>query len=374
MLKQLSTLFCHRAMSYTTFARKKDQRNPVMTASPLSISLQSSRLFSTKEEKNVFNNKPIKVYYINPKTPIDKLRYRIKYDTEGKVGVYSWLNRKTGKSYIGSSQDLGNTANYFFDLINSRYTPDSKKIAVKAEHVALIKAIQKTGISNFSFNILTYCEEKKLDYVLLIYLIKKVPEYNLNLANHMDQLHGSIIKAEAITQTPDCSASLNYIMGGASHARATDKNILDNEKDLNINPPTAPKSLILYQPITLQLITTLGSSKPETILATSKQKTKNIKFHTEETKTKISLSLRGRVLNEAIKAKMKVVQKNRIKCPKPGFAIQVLDLENEKITLYSSYREVERALNMGAGTITRRIKGNITNPYKKRYIISKNKD
>lgn len=365
MLKQLSTLFCPRAMRYTTLIRKKDQRNPVIAASPLSISQQSSRLFSTKEEKNVFNNKPIKVYYINPKTPIDKLRYRIKYDTEGKVGVYSWLNRKTGKSYVGSSQDLGNTANYFFDLINSRYTPDSKKIAVKAEHVALIKAIQKTGISNFSFNILTYCEEKKLDYVLLIYLIKKVPEYNLNLANHMGQLHRSIIKAEAITQTPD---SLNYIMGGA---RATDKNILVNEKVLNINSPTAPKSLILYQPITLQLITTLDSSKPETILATSKQKPKNIKFHTEETKTKISLSSRGKVHNEATIAKMKIAQKNRSKHPKPGFAVQVLDLENEKITLYSSYREAERALNMGAGTITLRIKLNITKPYKKRYIISK---
>lgn len=350
-------------MRYTTLARKKYERNPVMVASPLSISLQSSRLFSTKEEKNVFNNKPIKVYFINPKTPIDKLRYRIKYDTEGKVGVYSWLNRKTGKSYIGSSQDLGNTANYFFDLINSRYTPDSKKIAVKAEHVALIKAIQKTGVSNFSFNILTYCEEKKLDYVLLIYLIKMVPEYNLNLANHMDQLHGSIIKAEAITQTPDFRRD--------KQAGGSDKNILDKEKDLNINPPTAPKSLILYQPITLQLITTLDSSKPETILATSKQKTKNIKFHTEETKTKISLSLRGSVHTEETKTKMKIAQKNRSKHPKPGFAVQVLDLDNEKITLYSSYREVERALNMGAGTITRRIKLNITKPYKKRYIISK---
>ena len=61
MLKQLSTLFCYRAMRYTTLARKKYERNPVMVASPLSISLQSSRLFSTKEEKNVFNNKPIKV-------------------------------------------------------------------------------------------------------------------------------------------------------------------------------------------------------------------------------------------------------------------------------------------------------------------------
>ena len=173
-----------------------------------------------------------------------------------------------------------------------------------------------------------------------------VPEYNLNLANHMDQLHGSIIKAEAITQTPDFRRD--------KQAGGSDKNILDKEKDLNINPPTAPKSLILYQPITLQLITTLDSSKPETILATSKQKTKNIKFHTEETKTK-----------------MKIAQKNRSKHPKPGFAVQVLDLDNEKITLYSSYREVERALNMGAGTITRRIKLNITKPYKKRYIISK---
>ena len=51
--------------------------------------------------------------------------------------------------------------------------------------------------------------------------------------------------------------------------------------------------------------------------------------------------------------------------------LQQIDLKLNKTTIYSSYRKVERALNMGSGTITRRMKGNITKPYKKRYLITK---
>jgi len=60
-----------------------------------------------------------------------------------------------------------------------------------------------------------------------------------------------------------------------------------------------------------------------------------------------------------------------IKRFKSGFTLQVVDLKTNKTTIYFSYREAERALNMGSGTITRRIKKNITKPYKNRYLISK---
>jgi hypothetical protein len=71
-----------------------------------------------------------------------------------------------------------------------------------------------------------------------------------------------------------------------------------------------------------------------------------------------------------IEAKLKVAPQNRVKRSKLGFTIQVVDLQTNKTTIYYSYREAERALNMGSGTITRRIKQNITKPYKKRYLIS----
>jgi hypothetical protein len=64
-------------------------------------------------------------------------------------------------------------------------------------------------------------------------------------------------------------------------------------------------------------------------------------------------------------------EENKIKRSKLGFTIQVVDLKTNKTTIYFSYREAERELNMGSGTITRRIKQNITKPYKKRYLISK---
>jgi hypothetical protein len=70
-------------------------------------------------------------------------------------------------------------------------------------------------------------------------------------------------------------------------------------------------------------------------------------------------------------AKLDVCLPNKVSSYHLGFNIQVIDLKLNKTTIYSSYRKVERALNMGSGTITRRMKGNITKPYKKRYLITK---
>lgn len=63
-------------------------------------------------------------------------------------GVYRWTNKLNGKSYIGSSIDLGRrfTSYYSYKYI-SRYS--SKTI--------ICKALLKNGYSNFTLEILEYC-------------------------------------------------------------------------------------------------------------------------------------------------------------------------------------------------------------------------
>ena len=63
----------------------------------------------------------------------------------------------------------------------------------------------------------------------------------------------------------------------------------------------------------------------------------------------------------------------RAKQPHTGFglSIKVLDLVENKTTLYASLTEASLALNINKGTLSRRLNSPLTKPYKKRYIITK---
>ena len=107
--------------------------------------------------------------------------------------------------------------------------------------------------------------------------------------------------------------------------------------------------------------------------------------HTEETRTKIiavlqkeevqekmqaaALKRKGRELSEETKAKMRASQSKRIKHPVPGIKIEVTEIETGISTVYETIRETALALNIGAGTISRRIKLNIIKPYKGKFLI-----
>lgn len=53
----------------------------------------------------------------------------------------------------------------------------------------------------------------------------------------------------------------------------------------------------------------------------------------------------------------------------PGIKIEVTNIETGVCTIYESLREAANALNMSAGTISRRIKLNIIKPYKGKFLI-----
>jgi len=68
-----------------------------------------------------------------------------------KSGVYRWTHRESGKSYIGSSVDLGKrfTTYYSYDWISSQ-----------AKSSIICKSLIKYGYSEFSLEILEYCNHR----------------------------------------------------------------------------------------------------------------------------------------------------------------------------------------------------------------------
>jgi group I intron endonuclease len=88
----------------------------------------------------------------------------------GKSGVYIWVNNINGKSYIGSSISLSYKINLYYSLYYLKEVRGS---------IIIQRALSKYGYSNFSLDILEYCE---LDVLIAreqyyINLIK--PEYNI---------------------------------------------------------------------------------------------------------------------------------------------------------------------------------------------------
>jgi hypothetical protein len=104
------------------------------------------------------------IVYINSDT--EKLS--IFADNRGKVGVYRWINKTNGNTYVGSS----------INISVRMYTYFSLRSLVKSNR-PIDRALLKYGFSSFSLEILEYCDK---DNVLsreqyFIDLLK--PEYNI---------------------------------------------------------------------------------------------------------------------------------------------------------------------------------------------------
>lgn len=100
----------------------------------------------------------------------DTQKVLILKDNKLKSGVYRWINKENGKTYIGSSINLGKRFSKYFSIL---YLTNSKA------NMAIEKALLKYGYSGFSLEILEYCEPSETTEREQYYMDLLKPEYNI---------------------------------------------------------------------------------------------------------------------------------------------------------------------------------------------------
>jgi len=119
--------------------------------------------------RNVHNGSssviPVKIY-----ANADILKQKIIQDNKGKAGIYRWVNLISGKTYIGSSVNLGRRLSFYF---NYNYIQSSKS------NMLIHRALLKYGYSQFKLEILEYCNKDDLLTREQYYLDYFKPEYNI---------------------------------------------------------------------------------------------------------------------------------------------------------------------------------------------------
>ena len=89
-------------------------------------------------------------------------------DNKNKSGIYKWTNKLTNDVYIGQSVDL---ANRFIRYFNLSYLKNRETLVIS-------RALIKYGYSNFTLEILEYCNIADLTEREQYYIDKFNPKYN----------------------------------------------------------------------------------------------------------------------------------------------------------------------------------------------------
>lgn len=117
-----------------------------------------------KKILNNFNNfTPVAVY---ENTKLQKKQ--ILCENNGKTGIYRWVNKVNGKSYIGSAIDLVVRFHVYYSV---------KRL--ENSNMPIYKALLKYDHSNFKLEILEYCDKENVISREQHYLDLLSPEYNI---------------------------------------------------------------------------------------------------------------------------------------------------------------------------------------------------
>jgi len=93
-------------------------------------------------------------------------------ENKGKSGIYRWTHLITGKSYVGSSNDLK-------QRFTTYYSNKDMRNRLKRSRSIIYRAILKYGRDNFSLDILEYCKKNVLLEREQYYIDLLKPKYNI---------------------------------------------------------------------------------------------------------------------------------------------------------------------------------------------------
>nr|YP_010218561.1 GIY-YIG endonuclease [Morchella brunnea]UBU98480.1 GIY-YIG endonuclease [Morchella brunnea] len=244
---------------------------------------------------------------------VDKVK--IFADNRNKSGVYRWINKKTGKTYVGSSMSLTRRFTTYYSI--GYLLRETKK-----NSSYIYRALLKYGYSNFKLEILEYCEPEK--------------------CIEREQYYINLLKASggARSAPPDAAPP----EGGAAEYNLLQ--VAGSRLGQNHSEETKAKFSAWER-----------SEETRAKMSESKKGEKNpIKTHSEEVRAKISASRRANPCGSS-----------QPTCQK----IEVLDLETNITTIYNSIQEAARALNIHNYSICQYFIKSQKKPYKGRYIFTK---
>lgn len=118
---------------------------------------------------------PVVIY---PDTSLNKSS--ILKETKDKAGIYRWVNKVNGNTYIGSSVNLARRFKVYFDF-------SFLTIRLKKSKSRIYSAILKYDYQNFQLEILEYCTKQDVLSREQYYLDLLKPEYNLNPSAGLEQ-------------------------------------------------------------------------------------------------------------------------------------------------------------------------------------------
>jgi hypothetical protein len=120
---------------------------------------------------NQFENIGDNIYLLIPAVTYknaDVQKAQILLENKNKSGVYIWVNLINGKKYVGSSKDI---IARLYQYYNVNYLVNY--------NMYIYKALLKYGYSNFSLDILEYCDESVLRDREQYYIDLIKPRYNI---------------------------------------------------------------------------------------------------------------------------------------------------------------------------------------------------
>lgn len=231
-------------------------------------------------------------------------------DSKNKSGIYRWVNKVNGNSYIGSSVNLARRLRVYYD-----FSYLSVRIANSKSQI--YSAILKHGYSNFQLEILEYCTKENAIGREQYYIDLYKPEYNLNPV--AGSRLGSIYSEESRLKMSNSAKGRKHTDQSKSLLSLANK---------GINNPNYGKT------------------------------------HSKETKALISLARLGKnFLSESVRDKM---SKNT------GTALRVLDLKTNETSIYTSITRAAEAMGVTRPPLGRRVK-NTQGSFivKKRYLVER---
>jgi group I intron endonuclease len=244
-------------------------------------------------------------------------------ENEGKSGIYRWTNKLTGEFYIGQSRNLSNRFKkyYSFSYLSSK------------SNFIISRALIKYGYSNFSVEILEYCDPCNLMEREQYYFNKLNPKYN-------------ILK----------------VAGSSLGFKQSDKTKLLISKSLKG----------VYVGDKSPLFGRLHSEETKELMSLKKLGDKNSfygKFHTEETKELMRSRKLGRVHTEETKLLMSKTHGNPIdlyeKTSSEGFNL---------IGKFTSARRVANFIGISCSTVVRHMRSGTLFKDRYKFTQSNNKN